>query len=578
MSQGELSALLGISVVLPFPFALALLMTGGAPRLRRMLAAFYALGAGGVNLVLLNGFLELGRETGWGSFRLTPFSFPLFLLLELITVAGVLYAGFRKGEPEGQGLLSASILAGAGLAALAMLSRGLIAQVGLWEGVTLAALVGLAARGGRDLGKRLAAFWPWLLADALFIAGAVLCGTALKETAVFIKPPITSGGEVQVVAIAALFLLSALVRLGVFPFHFWIRGLVGRADPAWSAFFLGAANFLLAGMRLVVVTVFLGRLVASDWSLAIIIVGLASIVAGPLIALRRADVCDYIAGMYTMQAGFLVTGLGLFSRAGLEGAMLCLLVAPLCLTASMMAAGTAVSLRGTGRLHGQSLSARLAPAAFIGLLLSGMSLAGLPPLDGFVGKAMVVLANFDMAGSWPFHALVAGLAMAATGVAAVALVRVLGGMFAPSGPEVPALGKQSWVEGLATLGLCGGSLLIGFFPRLLIGNFISPGSKLLFASGFTGPGVAFRGTGVVLEKGLGLYLGSGWTAVAAAFVLAAVAGAIVAYFASRAAHPSEGSEGRFRPFLAGAEGDYCHSRDFAVLQELKWRPARWRGR
>lgn len=543
-----------------------------------MLAATYALGAGGVNLVLLNGFLELQGRTGWGSFRLTRFSFPLFLLLELITVACVLYAGFRNGEPEGQGLLSASILAAAGLAAMAMLSRGLIAQVGLWEGVTLAALWGLAAQGGRGLSRRLAAFWPWLLADALFIAGVVLCGTALKETAVFIKPPITSGGEAQVVAIAALFLLSALVRLGVFPFHFWIRDMVDRADPAWSAFFLGTANFMLAGMRMVVVVVFLGRLVASDWSQAIIIVGLASIVAGPLIALRRAAVCDYIAGMYTMQAGFLVTGLGLFSRAGFEGAMLCLLVATLSLTASMMAAGTATSLRGTGRLHGHGLSARLAPAAFVGLLLSGMSLAGLPPLDGFVGKAMVVLASFDKAGSEPFHALVAGLAIAATGVAAVALVRVLGGMFALSGPEVPALGKQSRVEGLATLGLCGGSLLIGFFPRLLAQNFINPGSRLLFATGFTGPGVAFRGTGAILEKGLGFYLGPGWPAAAAAFVLAAVTVAIASYFASRAAHSSEGGEGRFRPFLAGAEGDYSPSRDFAVLQGLKWRTARRRGR
>jgi len=273
-----------------------------------------------------------------------------------------------------------------------------------------------------------------------------------------------------------------------------------------------------------------------------------------------------------------VTGLGLFSRAGFEGAMLCLLVAPLSLTASMMAAGTIASLRGTGQLYRQSLSARLAPAAFIGLLLSGMALAGLPPLDGFVGKAMVVLANFDKAATEPLHALVAGFAMAAMAVAVVALVRTLGGIFALSDPEVPPIGKQSPVEGLATLGLCGGSLLLGFFPRMLLGNFISPGSRLLFASGFTGPGVAFRGTGAVLGKALGLYSGSGWSAVAAAFVLAAVAGAIVAYFASRAAHPSEGSQERFRGFLAGAEGDYRPSRDFAVLPELKGRHARWRRR
>ncbi len=578
MSQAEARLLLAVALVLPFPFSAITAASGGAARMRRMLAAGYALAAAGVNLALLNGFLTVGRDLSWGPFRTDRFTFPLFLMLSLVSAAAVLYAGFRREAGPHPALLNASILAASGLAAMALASDGLVLQVSLWEGVTVAALVGLAAGGAPAWRKRLAAFAPWLVADALFIAGAVLCVVLLDETGVFIKPPLTKGSEAQVVAIAVLFLGSSLIRLGVFPFDFWVRGVIEVSEAQWSAFFMGAVNYLLAGTRLVVGVVFLGRLVASDWGLALTIVGLVSVLAGPVIALRRGTVSGYLSGMYTLQAGFLVTGLGLFSRAGLDGALFCLLVSPLFLTACMMAAGTVKSLRGTAELDRNTVQAGLAPAAFIVFVVSGMSLAGLPPMDGFVGKALVALGLFDKSADGALYALAAGLALAAIAAATAAVVRTTGGVFAPAGSGVPAAKRQSPVEGIAALALCGASMMLGVFPGLLLSNFVRAGSTILFTSGFTGPGIAFRGTGDAAGRALGLY--PAWGATVATFLLAASAIVLAAYFASRAAHPSAdlNGSGRLEPFLAGASGDYRHAPLTSLGAGRLPLPVRWRGR
>ena len=576
MSQAEVGGLIGAAIIIPFGFALAFTLIGAVRRLRAVASALYALSLAGVNIALLNGFLNLSHEPSWGPFHLTHFGFPLFLVLQLASAACVVYGGFRGEDAGMPGLLTASITAATGLAALALVTASVVAQVSLWEGVTACALIGLAVAGGGGMRRKLRAFAPWLIGDALFIAGVVLCAAWLKETSVLIAPPLTSGTEAQTVTVAALFLASALVRLGVFPFHFWIRDLVERTDATWSSFFLGTANFLLGGMRLVIVSVFLGRLVASDWGLGLVIGGLVSVLAGPVLAAIGRTVPDYVSGMYTFQAGFLLVGVGLFSRSGLEGAIFLLLVSPLFLTAGMMAAGTAEEARGTVALFRQGLSARLAPAAFVALLVSGLSLAGLPPLDGFVGKAVITLGSLDKAAVGAFYALAAGLLTAGTAVAAVAVARTVGGVFAARGVEAPAARRHSPAEGVAAVGLCAVSLLFGLFPGLLLHNFIERASRLLFASGFTGPGIAFHGTGAEVENALGLY--PGWAPVVAAFVLAASALALALYFYGRATHPSQGRRDRFEPFVGGLAGDYRESSDFEFPAALARFPRRGRGR
>lgn len=553
MSSAEVTWLVAVTVVLPFAAGAVILVAGGAARMRRMLAVGYAALAAAFNLALLNGYLERSGRAAWGALKFTRFSFPAFFILNMLAVAAVLYAGFRLSGVERPSLLMAGIPAACGFGALALTVTTLLPLVLLWLGVSAMALLGLLAHGTVGFRRRLRAFAPWLVADLLLVIGALLCATWLKESAVLIRPPLTSGTETQTIIVVVLFLASALIRLGVFPVHWWTGDLVSRTDPSWSSFYLGSVNFLLAGARLAVAIVLLGRLVASDWGFGLAIAALLSVVAGPLLAIRGRTVPSCAAGLYCMQSGFLLLTFALFSRAGLESGLFVLLTAPLFLTAFLMASGTADGLRGSSALGRQMLPAGVAPAAFGVMLLSGIAIAGLPPTDGFVGKAMAALASLDKGTVSQFYILAMAAVLVALGLALVSVARLLGGVFSAGGSGKP-FGKATLMEGAVPLGICAVSVLLGAFPGLLLSNFIGSGSRLLFPAGFTGPGVAFRGTGDLVSAALRAY--PEWGAVVGAFLLGSALLVLVAYFASRAANPSAGLTRKAAPFLGGAEGTW----------------------
>ncbi|MHB8894766.1 MAG: hypothetical protein ACYC99_06245, partial [Candidatus Geothermincolia bacterium] len=290
MSHAEVSTLMAFSIIIPFAGALLIAAAGGTARVRKGLALSYAVVAASFNIALLSGYLQHPARGSWGAVRFTSLSFPVFFILNMLTVAGVLYASFRETRAGRPAILIATIPAACGFGALAVVVTTLAPQVLLWLGASAAALLGLLAHGNAGMYKRLRAFIPWLLSDALFVLGAILCSLMLKDSSIIIKPPLTSGGEAQVVVVVALFLASALVRLGVFPLQGWVSELVSRTDPSWSSFHLGSLNFLLAGVRLVVTVTLLGRLVATDWGLGLAIAALFSVVAGPLLAMRSGSI------------------------------------------------------------------------------------------------------------------------------------------------------------------------------------------------------------------------------------------------------------------------------------------------
>ncbi|MBM3957628.1 MAG: hypothetical protein FJ313_06205 [Gemmatimonadetes bacterium] len=373
------------------------------------------------------------------------------------------------------------------------------------------------------------AFLPWLAADALFLAAVVLQFILLDESAVLVEPPLTAGSEAAVATVMALFLASAAVRLSVFPASFWVSDLVNRADPAWSAMFLGAVNFPVAGSRLLITAALVARLVAADWSLVLALLGAVSVVAGPVLALRKGSLGGYVAGMYTLQAGVLLAGTALFSRAGVDSAYFTLLVAPLALSAALMACGTVSHLRGGMGLDPGPIPRRAARAAFAALVVSGVSMVGLPPTDGFVSRALTALANLERASLDPLYALLAAALMAGAALAAAALARMLSSVFTPGAS--PLTGRRAHpLEGLAPAAVCAGSVFLGLFPGILVRNLVWDASRQLFRTGFEGPGVVFRGAGAAVERVFSFY--NAWSETAAAFLLVALALALLSYFAA----------------------------------------------
>jgi formate hydrogenlyase subunit 3/multisubunit Na+/H+ antiporter MnhD subunit len=535
MSEAVVSGLMGALVISPACFAVLLLAAGRIARPRKVIAVTYAAVTGAVAVLLLHGFLQLARPARWGALSLTWFSLLPVISLSLISVPALLYVAYTGRRGAVENLPCALVPASCSLAIASFMVEGLAAFVVLWVAVSICALVSLLSGGKAGARGLLSRFAPWIVSDLLLVVAAVFIAAWLREGVLLIEPPITAGGEAQVTVISVLLLAAAGIRLGLFPVGLWTGRLMKSAEPSWNAWFLGAVNFLMAGFLLVAAGSFVARLVASDWSMGLAFAGLLTVVAGPIIALREGRVSGVLSGLYTMQGGLLLLGISFYSRIGIEGALFNLTVSPLFLAAVMMAAGDAEEVAGTGELGKRRIQAAGAPAAFAGMLIAGMSICGLPPLDGFVGKAAAVAGSLDATVVGGFYALAAAGIMMAAGLAVASVVRMVAGIFRSGGARGPqrttAAPGSTTVRGLSLLSLCGASLLFGLFPDVLWRNVISRASVMLYPRGFSGPGVVFRGTGEAATRAAGYYLS--WAQEPAAFILAVAALAALAYFINR---------------------------------------------
>ena len=511
MTPTKVSVTLAFTVILPFVFAVAFAVFAGAPRARRLLAVAYALVMVVLDVLLLEGFLRNKKILALGSLKMTKYGFPVLFFLVLVSAAVVLFKGARGGDERQEGLLTATIAGAAGFGLLAALATSMIGFAFFWEGATLMAVIGLAAHGASGFRGRLLSFAPWLGADLLFWIGVLLCRSYLKEGGLLISQPLLHGTETQVEAIMILFLLSAVLRLGLFPLNVRRRLLVARCEGTWNAFFLCGLNVLLTGYFLLVTATLMAHLMTSDWSIVIAIAGTLSVVAGPVIAARSHDFAGYLSGMLMMVGGLLVLCAGLFSRAGLEAFLLIMLTAPLALAAVALA-----GRRGKARVAG--------PAVVAGLLLGGLSLAVLPPTDGFVSRGIAALACLDKALMNPWYSLIAALVLAGFGIAACAtFIAVPRELKAEHMPGVAR--EKAFTEAIPVLAML--AFVIGVIPGPLIRNFVDPASHALFASGFTGPGVVFYAGSGTVSKAVAVY--PGWSQAAAAFILACALAALLPY-------------------------------------------------
>ncbi len=526
MTPTRVTVALAASVLAPFAFALAFGVFAGAPRARRPLAVAYPIVILALNALLLEGFLAGGKIPGWGSLKMTRYGFPVLLILGLVSGAIVLYRGARATDHY-SGLLLVGIAAGTGFGYLAVLSTSMLGFAICWEGATACAVIGLAAHGSSGFRSRLLSFAPWLAADLVFLVGVVMARSVLKEGALLISPPLIHGSEGQVEFIMVLLLISAALRLGLFPLSWRRRDLVSRCEGAWSAFFLGGLNVLVTGYFLLVTSALIARFVAADWSIVLVLIGALSVIAGPVLAAGSGEVPGYLSGVLTMVGGLLFLCAGLFSRSAVEAFLFVLLCAPIALSALIAAIGKPSGLR----------SVRSSPVLAAGVVLAIFSVCALPPADGFVSRALVALACFDKGLADPWFALLAALMLASAAVMIFATFKMMHALPPPGVPPIrPDPERLSLVIGaMAVL-----AIAIGVIPGPLIRNVIEPASRAIFHPGFSGPGVVFRATARPVADALGVYLR--WSESAAAFILACLLAAAASRCLRRGAQSVEESE------------------------------------
>ena len=177
----------------------------------------------------------------------------------------------------------------------------------------------------------------------------------------------------SVIVVAAVIFAAFSLKLGLFPFHFWLPAVYVGSHAPVAAILSGAlANIGSYGLLRFGAGVLPRELELG--SAAIMALGAASIVYGALQAVSRRDTSEVMAYSAIGQVGYILLALGVGAPVGYAAAVLYSVVNSLNKGVVFLAAG----------LRGPLVGAAFAVGAF--------SIAGVPPAAGFVGKIAVFKA------------------------------------------------------------------------------------------------------------------------------------------------------------------------------------------
>ncbi len=199
------------------------------------------------------------------------------------------------------------------------------------------------------------------------------------------------------------FLMAAfMVKSAVFPFHFWQPDFHTAAPTAVSAMLssvvvkLGVYGFLRMTTLLFVEQ-------SPQIRAVLLALGVIGVVFGGLSALGTHNVKRMLAYSTLAQVGFILVGIGWGTSLSLAAAIVfafnhSLIKAAMLMLAGYIASRASVKSAAFAVVTGVG---RPLPAAGVLFFLGSLALAGIPPTNGFVSKALLFTSGIDAQGMWP---------------------------------------------------------------------------------------------------------------------------------------------------------------------------------
>ncbi|NJP06315.1 MAG: putative monovalent cation/H+ antiporter subunit A [Chloroflexaceae bacterium] len=230
-----------------------------------------------------------------------------------------------------------------------------------------------------------------------------------------------------------LVLIGAFTKSAQFPFHFWLPNAMAAPTPVSA--YLHSATMVKAGVFLLArLTPVLGG--TSTWFFILTIVGGITMVMGAFLAIFRTDLKSILAYTTINGLGTLVFLLGLGTELAIEAAIVFLMVHSLYKGALFMVAGSVDHETGTRDIRELGGLGKYMPITAVAGGLAALSMMGMPPFLGFVGKEIIYKSAFGVAEHHMFLIMLAVLAMAFVG-------KVLTGVSAGLVTVSPFLGSKT---------------------------------------------------------------------------------------------------------------------------------------
>jgi len=404
------------------------------------------------------------------NFRIDGLSLVFGLLISGIGFLIVLYAAYYMAKYERQGHFFAYLILFMAAMVGLVFSDNLIGLFIFWELTSVASffLIGF----NHHLEKsRLAALHALLitgLGGLCLLLAVIMIGniTGTYQISELIANNIHLGNHPHYYLVLVLVILAALTKSAQFPFHFWLPGAMEAPTPVsaylHSATMVNAGVFLLMRMY----PVLGGTMV---WKYSLMLTGVITMFLGAFFSMGQKDLKRILAFTTISALGTMVLLIGIDTSDSLKAALVFFIVHGLYKGGLFMVAGIVDKSTGTRDISVLSALLKPLPITAIATTLALISMAGLPPMLGFIGKELIYEAKIQLPGlAWILLPLGISANIMMVAISATIFFEV----FWPNKNKTPVKIKYgekdfsyTFLAGPIVLALLG--LLLGIAPRLL---------------------------------------------------------------------------------------------------------------
>jgi multicomponent Na+:H+ antiporter subunit A len=412
------------------------------------------------------------------AFRLDGLSLLFALLVTGIGALVLVYGGgYLKGDPRLPCFFAAILFFMAAMLGLVLADDALALFV-FWELTSVSSylLIGFDHEQEKARKSALMALFVTGAGGLALLAGLLLLGQVagtLQLSALGAQAAEVQAHPLYLSALL-LVLLGAFTKSAQFPFHFWLPGAMAAPSPVSA--YLHSATMVKAGIYLLArLNPALGG--TDAWHYLVILAGTATLVTGAVLAYGQTDLKRLLAFTTLSALGTLTVLVGISTELSALAAMAFLLVHALYKAALFLGVGAIDHEAGTRDVRLLGGLAKAMPLTAFAVVASALSMAGLPPLFGYVAKELFYEAKYEapQVGSL----LVAASFVGSSFVAAAAALAAWRPFFG-TGRETPRHAHEAppalWLGPVVLAAL---SVVLGLLPGALAVPLVQPAASAM---------------------------------------------------------------------------------------------------
>ncbi|MDQ7035358.1 MAG: proton-conducting transporter membrane subunit, partial [Anaerolineae bacterium] len=335
------------------------------------------------------------------SFYLDGLSLIFGLIITGIGAGIFLYAGYYFEEEAEQARFITILFAFSGAMLGLVLSGNLLTLFIMWELTSITSFLLIGFKGEKSKAARFGASQALMitgLGGLALIAGFVLLATISGDVLnsggmVFDMAQILQANPSDVavhplyVATLTLLAIGAFTKSAQFPFHFWLPGAMSAPTPASA--YLHSATMVKAGIYLLL-RLYPAMHANPLWTTVLVTFGIGTMSMAAVTALFQRDLKGLLAYSTVSWLGALVGMIGLPNSYGIKAALIGIIAHALYKAALFLSAGTIDHNTGTRIIDNLGGLRKQMPVIAGVVIVSALSMAGLPIFFGFVAKEVLL--------------------------------------------------------------------------------------------------------------------------------------------------------------------------------------------